>query len=51
MAGGGSGECRIMHVKFTVEPVFMYKSGPPTIVVMGSKNTREKRNFLKTNER
>lgn len=34
--GGGSGKCRTMHVRLTVDPVFIYKSGPPTIVVRGS---------------
>lgn len=36
MAGGGSGELRTIQVRFTVEPVLMYKSGPPTISVIGS---------------
>jgi hypothetical protein len=34
--GGGSGKCFTMQVKFIVEPVSMYMSGPPMIVVMGS---------------
>lgn len=34
--GGGSGECWTIQVKLTVEPVFMYMSGPPTIVLIGS---------------
>ena len=33
---GGSGKCLTMHVKFTVDPISMYNSGPPDIVVMGS---------------
>lgn len=37
MAAGGSGKCLTMHVRFTVEPVSMYRSGPPWIVVIGSK--------------
>lgn len=36
MDGGGSGECWTIQVKLTVEPVFMYMSGPPTIVLIGS---------------
>lgn len=33
---GGSGKCRTTHVKLIVEPMPMYKSGAPTIVVIGS---------------
>lgn len=36
--GGGSGECWTIQVKLTVEPVSMYMSGPPTIVLIGSVN-------------
>ena len=36
MVEGGSGEFFTMQVKFTVEPVLMYRSGTPTIVVIGS---------------
>ena len=36
MVGGGSGECCTMHVRFTVDPVLMYRSGAPTSVVIGS---------------
>lgn len=36
MATGGSGKCLTMHVRFMVEPISMYKSEPPWIVVTGS---------------
>lgn len=29
MAAGGSGKCRTIQVKFTVDPVSMNNSGPP----------------------
>lgn len=37
MAGGGSGLCSIMQVRFIVLPLLMCNSGPPKIVVTGSK--------------
>lgn len=33
---GGSGKWRTIQVRFTVEPVSMYKSGDPWMVVTGS---------------
>lgn len=36
MVFGGSGKCLTTHVKLIVEPMPMYKSGAPTIVVIGS---------------
>lgn len=41
MAVGGSFNPWTIHVKFTVEPVSMYISGVPKIVVVGSVQTRE----------
>ena len=49
MVGGGSGECCTMHVRFTVDPVLMYKSGAPTSVVIGS-DGRERDAFQLTGE-
>lgn len=40
MALGGSGRCLTMHVKLMVEPMSIYKSGPPKIVVTGSVHIR-----------
>lgn len=37
MVAGGSGRCRTIHVKLTVDPVSIYKSGEPWIVVIGSR--------------
>lgn len=48
--GGGSGSCFTIHVKFIVESVSMYKSGPPIIVVIGSiwrKKKKRKTDLLK----
>lgn len=36
MAGGGSGAYFTTHVRFIVEPLFMKRSGPPVISVIGS---------------
>lgn len=43
--GGGSGKCLTMQVKLTVEPASIYKSGPPTIVVIGSTYKKQHRNL------
>lgn len=43
MAGGGSGANFTMHVKFIVEPLFMKRSGPPMISVIGSENEKERK--------
>lgn len=36
IALGGSGKCFTMHVRLIVEPMSIYKSGPPKIDVTGS---------------
>lgn len=36
ISGGGSGRCFTIHVRFIVDPVFINKSSPPKIVVIGS---------------
>lgn len=36
ISSGDSGKLMIMQVKLTVEPASMYKSGPPSIFVIGS---------------
>lgn len=41
IALGGSGRCLTMHVKLMVEPMSIYKSGPPKIVVTGSMHKRK----------
>lgn len=41
MNAGGSGELFTTHVKFIVEPLSMYKSGPPIISVDGSVNEKK----------
>lgn len=38
MAGGGSGANLTIHVRFMVEPLFIKRSGPPIISVIGSVN-------------
>lgn len=38
MYAGGSGEFSITHVKLMVDPLSIYKSGPPIICVVGSAN-------------
>lgn len=44
--GGGSGLCFMMHVKFIVLPLLMNISGPPIIVVIGSKKKKIKKNKM-----
>lgn len=41
IALGGSGRYLTMHVKLMVEPMSIYKSGPPRIVVTGSVHKRK----------
>lgn len=43
MAGGGSGAYFTTHVRFIVEPLFMKRSGPPVISVIGSARKIERR--------